>query len=102
MWGNKYSTSIEWGPSLGLEFQKFIPNHQMYASILLLLQSSVEIHNSRQHSRDVDSYQCLEEIKKYIKDTYEYFDVVDFVWWEYFFMEQSKIISNSTNGDIYI
>ena len=37
-----------------------------------------------------------------IEDTYEYFDVVDFVWWEYFFMEQSKIISNSTNGDTYL
>ena len=37
-----------------------------------------------------------------IEDTYEYFHVVDFVWWEYFFMEQSKIISNSTNGDTYL
>ena len=41
----------------------------------------------------------MEEIKKSIEDTYEYFDVVDSVWWESFFMEQSDIISNSTNGD---
>ena len=34
-----------------------------------------------------------------IEDTYEYFDVVDSVWWESFFMEKSDIISNSTNGD---
>ena len=53
-------------------------------------------------SRDVDSSQCLEEIKEYIKDTYECFDVADSVWWVSFFMEQSDIISNSTNGDIYL
>ena len=40
--------------------------------------------------------------KKSIEDTYEYFDVADSVWWESFFMEQSDIISNSTNGDIYL
>ena len=39
------------------------------------MQSSVDIHNARRHSRDVDSSQCL---------------------------EQSKIISNSTNGDTYL
>jgi hypothetical protein len=44
----------------------------------------------------------LEEIKKSIKDTYEYFDVVDFVWWEYFFSDQSDIISNSTNEDTFL
>ena len=102
MWGKKYSTSTEWGPSSGLAFLKFIPNHQMYASNLWLLQSSAEIHNARRHSRDVNSSQCLEEIKKSIEDTHEYFDLVDYVWWEPFFMEQSDIISNSTNGDIYL
>ena len=40
--------------------------------------------------------------KMSIKDTYEYFDVVDYVWCESFFMEKSDIISNSTNGDIYL
>ena len=40
LWGKKYSTSTEWGPSSGLAFLKFIPNRQMYASNLLLLQSS--------------------------------------------------------------
>jgi len=44
----------------------------------------------------------MEEIKKSIKDTYEYFDVVDCVWWEYYFKEQRNIISNSTNGDILL
>ena len=40
LWGKKYSTSTEWGPSSGLVFLKLIPNRQMYASNLLLLQSS--------------------------------------------------------------
>ena len=66
-----------------------------------LLQSLVEIQNAHQHNRDVDSSQCLEEIKNSINDTYDYFDVADTVWWEYFFMEQNDIISNSTNGDIF-
>jgi hypothetical protein len=39
--------------------------------------------------------------KKYIKDTYEYFDVVDTVWWESFFNDQSDIISISTNEDTF-
>ena len=81
---------------------KFIPNHQMYASNLLLLQSSSKIINARRHNRDVNSSQCMEEIKSSIKYTYEYFDVVDSVWWESFFMEKTNIISNSTNGDIYL
>jgi len=102
IWGKKYSTSVEWGPTSGLTFLKFIPNRQIYASKLLLLQSDVEIQNARRHNRDVDSSQCLEEIKKSIKDTYEYFDVVDYVWWESFFMEKNDIISNSTNGDIFM
>ena len=102
LWGKKYSTSTEWGPSSGLAFLKFIPSRQMYASNLLLLQSSTEIHNARRHSRDVDSSQCLKEIKKSIEDTYEYFDVADSIWWESFFIEQSDIISNSTNGDIFL
>ncbi len=102
LWGKTYSTSTKWGPTSGLSFLKIIPNCQMYASNLLLLQSFVEIHNARWHSRDVDSSQCLEEIKKCIEDKYEYFDVVYSVWWAYFFMERSDIISNSTNGDIYL
>ena len=65
----------------------------------MLLESVVEIHNARRHNRDVDYYECLEEIKKSIKDTYEYFDVVDFVWCESFFNSQSDIISSSTNED---
>jgi len=40
-------------------------------------------------------------MKKFIKDTYEYFDVVDFDWWDSFFNDQSGIISNSTNGHIF-
>ena len=66
------------------------------------MQSYVEIHNERQHSTDVDSSQFLEEIKNSIEDTYEYFDATYFFWWESFFMEQSDIISNSKNGDIYL
>ena len=41
-------------------------------------------------------------MKNTIEDTYEYFNVVDFVWWQYFSMEQGDIISNSTDGDIYL
>jgi hypothetical protein len=37
--------------------------------------------------------------KKSIKDTYDYFDVADSVWWESFFNSQSDIISRSTNED---
>jgi hypothetical protein len=37
--------------------------------------------------------------KKCIRDTYEYFDVVDSVWWESFFNNQSDIISISRNED---
>ena len=59
----------------------------MYASNLWLLQSSAEIHNARRHSRDVKSSQCLKEIIFSIEDTHEYFDVVDSIWWESFFMD---------------
>jgi len=45
------------------------------------------------HNRDVNYSTCLGEMKKYIKDTCECFDVVDFVWWESFFNDQSDIIS---------
>ena len=38
IWGKKYSTSIAWAPSLGLEFLKFIPDHPIFASKILLLQ----------------------------------------------------------------
>ena len=79
LWGKKYSTSIEWGPTSGLTFLKFIPICQIYASKLFLLQSTIEIQNACRHNNDVDLAQCLEEIKKSIKYTYEYFDVVDTV-----------------------
>ena len=41
----------------------------MYASNLFLLQSSTDIHNARRHNRDVNSSQCIEEIKKSVEDT---------------------------------
>jgi hypothetical protein len=40
--------------------------------------------------------------KNSMKDTYEYFDVVDFVWWGSFFNGQSDIISSSTNEDMFL
>ena len=60
-----YSTTIEWGPSSGLLFLKFIPDHSIFASKLLFLQSVVEIHNAQRCNRDVDYFECLEEIKKF-------------------------------------
>ena len=42
----------------------------------------------------------MKEIKICIRDTYEYFDFVDSVWWEYFFNNQSDIISRTKNEDI--
>jgi hypothetical protein len=78
---------------------KFIPDRPIFSSKLLFLQSVVEIHNEQRRNRDVDYSECLEEIKRSIKDTYEYFDVVDSVWWESFFNIQSDIISISTNED---
>jgi len=93
---------VEWGPTSGLTFLKFIPNHQIYDSKLLLLQLVVEIQNACRRNRDVDSSQSLEEIKNFVKDTYEYFDVVDSISWEHFFMEKNDIISNSTNRDIFL
>jgi hypothetical protein len=99
IWGKQYSITAEWGPSSGLEFLKFIPDHPIFASKLLFLQSVVEIHNTQRCNRDVDYFECLEEIKNSIKDTYEYFDVADSVWWESFFNSQSDIISRSTNED---
>ena len=65
IWGKKYSTTVEWGPSSGLSFLKFIPDRPiLFASKLMLLQSVVEIHNARRCNRDVDYSECLEEIKK--------------------------------------
>jgi hypothetical protein len=37
IWGKQYSTIAEWGPSSGLEFFKFILDHPIFASKLLLL-----------------------------------------------------------------
>ena len=62
----------------------FILDRPIFASKLLFLQSVAEIHNARRRNRDVDYSECLEEIKKSIKDTYEYFDAADSVWWEFF------------------
>ena len=84
---------------MGLSFLKFIPYRPIFASKLLFLQSVAEIHNAQRRNRDVDYSECLEEIKNSIKDTYEYFDVVDFVWWDFFFNIQSDIISSSINED---
>jgi hypothetical protein len=84
-------------PSSGLAFLKFIPNHPIFASKLLCLQSVSKIHNAWRHNRDVYYSECLEEIKNSIKDKFEYFDVVDSVWWEYFFNSQSDIILISRN-----
>ena len=78
---------------------KFTPDRPIFASKLLFLQSVVEIHNAQRCNRDVDYSECLEEIKTFIKDTYEYFDVADSIWWEYFFNSQSDRISSSTYED---
>jgi hypothetical protein len=99
IWGKHYSTTTEWGPSSSLTFLKFIPDCSIFASKLLFLQLVAKIHNAQRHNRDVYYSECLDEIKKSIKDTYEYFDVVDYVWWESFFNSQNDIISRSTNED---
>jgi len=39
----------------------------------------------------------VEEIKKCIRYTYEYFNIVVSVWWESFLNNQSDIISSTTN-----
>jgi hypothetical protein len=54
IWGKKYSTTTEWGPSSGLSFLNFIPNHPIFASKLLFLQSVAKIHNVGRCNRDVD------------------------------------------------
>jgi hypothetical protein len=64
VWGKKYSTTTEWGPSSGLTFFKFIPDRPIFASKLLFLQSVVEIHNAQRHNKDVEYSECMEEIKK--------------------------------------
>lgn len=46
IWGNKYSTTAEWVSSSGLAFLKFILDHPIFASNILLLQSVVEVHNA--------------------------------------------------------
>jgi len=82
-----------------MAFFKFIPNHPIFASKVLLLQSIVEINNSKRHKRDIDYFEFLEEIKICFRDKYEYFDVANSVWWESFFNNQSDIISRSRNKD---
>ena len=71
----------------------------MFSSKILLLQSVSELHNARRQKREINYFECLEEIKRCIRDTYEYFDVADSVWWESFFSNQSDMISRSVNED---
>ena len=78
---------------------KFIPYRQIFALKLLFLQSFVEIHNARRCNRYIDYFECLEGIKNSIKNTYEYFDVANSVWWDSFSNSQTDIISSSTNED---
>jgi hypothetical protein len=65
IWGKQYSTTTEWGPSSSLSFFKFITDNPIFSSKLLFLQSIAEIHNAQRRNRDVDYYECLEEIKKF-------------------------------------
>ena len=76
---------------------KFIPDRPIFASKILLLQSVGEFHNALRQNRDINYFDFVEEIKKCIRYTYEYFDIVDLVWWESFFNNQSDIISTTTN-----
>ena len=99
IWGKEYSTTPEWAPPSSLAFLKFIPDHQIFASNILL-QSVAEVHNACRKNRDINYFDCLEEIKKCIRYTYEYFEIPDSVWWESFFNNQSDIISRTTNEDI--
>jgi hypothetical protein len=46
IWGKQYSTTPEWGPSSGLAFLNFIPDHPIFSSKLLLLKSVAKIHNA--------------------------------------------------------
>jgi len=100
IWGKKYSTTTEWAPSSGLQFLKFIPDHPIFASKILSLQSVGEVQNARRQNRAINYSDCLEEIKKCIRYTYEYFDIADSVWWESFFNNQSDLISTTINEDI--
>ena len=81
---------------------KFIPDHPICASNILLLQSVGKVHNARRKKRDTYYSECLEEIKKTIRYTYEYFNVSDSVWWESFFNDQSDILSRPANEDILL
>jgi len=58
------------------------------------------VDNAFRHNIDINYSNFLEEIKKCIRYTYEYFDIVDSFWWVYFFNNQSDIISRKTNEDI--
>ena len=81
---------------------KFIPECPIFPSMILLLKLVFELHNSRRHKRDINYSECLEEIKICIRDTYEYFDVADSVWWESFFSNKSDMISRSINVDMLL
>ena len=100
IWRKKYSTTAEWAPSSSLEFLKFILDFPIFASKILLLQSVGEVHNARRQNRDINYSDFLEEIKKCIRYTYEYFDIANLVLWESFFNNQSDIISTTTNEDV--
>ena len=93
IWGKKFSTTTEWAPSSGFQFLKFILDRPIFASKILLLQSVGEVQNTRRQNRHINYSDCLEEIKKCIRYTYEYFDIGESIWWESFFNNQSDIIS---------
>ena len=46
---------------------------------------------------EINYFDCLEEIKKCIRYTYAYFDILDSVWWESFFNNQIDITSRTKN-----
>ena len=73
--------------------------HSRSSNICMLLHSVGEFHNALKKNRDINYFDCPEEIKKCIRYTYECFDIVDSVWWESFFNNQSDIISTTTNED---
>jgi len=64
IWGKKYSIVAEWGSSSSLAFLKFILDHLIFTSKVILLQSVTELNNAQRHKREINYSKCLEEIKK--------------------------------------
>ena len=60
--GKKYSFVAEWGSSPSLALLKFNPDHLIFASNILLLQSVFEVHNAHRQNRDINYSDFLEEI----------------------------------------